>query len=151
MALDYDIEPALPPHAHSTTPSREPKGHLATAEHEVDPASSSEKKWHESAAWKQVQDRIPAPITHHARRVVCWLKGGESPKTNVIAPVFARIQTAHTRHFARLPPLARACLFICAFMLWLVVFGVVLSKNSLPGDIGGFGAPVRLSCTARLW
>lgn len=151
MALDYDIEPALPPHAHSAIPSRASKGPSATAEHELLPASSPEKKWHESAAWKKVQDRIPAPIARHARRAVCWLKGGEAPKTNVIAPVLARIQTAHSWQFARLPQLARACLFICAFMLWLVVFGVVLSKNSLPGDIGGFGAPVRLSCTARLW
>jgi hypothetical protein len=36
-------------------------------------------------------------------------------------------------------------------MLWLVLFGVLLSKDSLPSNIGGFGTPIRLSCTARLW
>lgn len=36
-------------------------------------------------------------------------------------------------------------------MLWLVIFGVILSNDSLPRDIGGFGPPIRLSCTARLW
>ncbi|KAJ4344729.1 uncharacterized protein N0V89_012473 [Didymosphaeria variabile] len=32
-----------------------------------------------------------------------------------------------------------------------LIFGVILSKDSLPRDNGGLGAPVRLSCTARLW
>ena len=111
-----------------------------------------EKKWHESPRWQKVKDRIPKPIARPASKVISWLKAENgSKKASQIEPLYPRIQTYHTRQFARFPKFARACIFICAFMLWLVIFGVILSGGSLPRDIGGFGAPVRLACTAKLW
>ncbi|KAJ4301204.1 hypothetical protein N0V90_003295 [Kalmusia sp. IMI 367209] len=108
-------------------------------------------QWHQSPRWQRLESKIPSPIALRVRKVIQWTRGPQPPKVNRIKPFFERIQTFHIRLFARLPRFARVCVFICAFMLWLVLFGVILSKYSLPKDIGGFGAPVRLSCVNRLW
>ena len=163
MASHFDdIEPALPPHAHSEIQPRASKGPSATVAFYVDPnrshtgwgvdhAPPSKRKWHETPFWDRLKSSIPAPIAHRAARVGSWLNGDGQSKPNSIVPLFAPVQTFHVRKFAQLPKLARAGILICVFMLWLVVFGVLLSKDSLPSDIGGFGTPIRLSCTARLW
>ncbi|KAF1973955.1 hypothetical protein BU23DRAFT_463103 [Bimuria novae-zelandiae CBS 107.79] len=155
--MDHDIEPAHPPHADSRQSSKHP---LSTAQSNIissntgwgiDPTPPSEKKWRESPGWKGFKSKVPQPLARRAIRVWSWLKGDDSPQANRIIPFFENIQTFHTRQFARLPKLARACVFVCTFMLWLVIFGVILSKDSLPKNIAGFGAPVRLACAARLW
>lgn len=51
----------------------------------------------------------------------------------------------------RLPKLIAIGTYGVACLLWAVLFGVIVSEASLPGDIGGFGAPVKLSCVAQLW
>lgn len=163
MASHFDdIEPALPPHAHSETQPRTSKRPSATVAFDVDPAYSytgwginptppPKKKWHETPFWNKMKSGIPAPIAHRTARIGSWLGGDGESKVNSIVPFFPHIQTFHSRIFAQLPKLARAGILICAFMLWLVLFGVLLSKDSLPSNIGGFGTPIRLSCTARLW
>lgn len=108
-------------------------------------------RWYDSPHWKRIHDRIPSPITRQARKVVLWIKGPKPPKEYHINPFFERVQTFPIRLLARLPRAARILIFICSFTLWLVIFGVIISKFGLPQDIGGFGAPVRLACITRLW
>jgi hypothetical protein len=101
--------------------------------------------------WKQVEGKLPQPIVRWTRKAIEWIKGPQPPVPYRINPLFERVQTFPTRLLSRLPKLARIALFVCAFMLWLVVFGVLISKRGLPSDIGGFGTPVRLACTSKLW
>ncbi|PGG97350.1 hypothetical protein AJ79_09221 [Helicocarpus griseus UAMH5409] len=36
-------------------------------------------------------------------------------------------------------------------MTWVILFILILLKSSSPSGIGGYGAPVKLSCTSKLW
>jgi hypothetical protein len=108
-------------------------------------------RWRDSPWRRRVYDHIPAPISRTAHRVTQWVRGPQPPKEYRIKPLFENVQTFPVRLLARLPRLARICAFIGAFMLWIVLFGVLISSFGLPDDFAGFGAPVRLSCVARLW
>jgi len=107
--------------------------------------------WYNSPRWKRIVQTIPAPVARRGRIVIRWIKGPVPSRQNRIKPLFEPIQTLHIRLFARFPRAASVCIFICVFMLWIVLFGVILSTGGLPQDIGGVGTPIRLSCIARLW
>jgi hypothetical protein len=107
--------------------------------------------WLDSPQWKTIEKKIPTHISRCARKVGRWLRGPQPAKKNQIKPLFEPVQTFHIRLFARLPKFVRLLLFVGAFVLWIVVFGEILSNHGLPHDIGGFGAPVKLSCTNKLW
>jgi hypothetical protein len=104
-----------------------------------------------SRIWARVEERVPAPVSRCCRKIVKWTRGPEPPKIYHVVPVFERAQTLVVRLLARIPLWARLCIYILAFVLWAVLFGVLLSKDSLPKNIAGFGAPVRLSCVTSLW
>ncbi|KAF2644265.1 hypothetical protein P280DRAFT_547070 [Massarina eburnea CBS 473.64] len=106
---------------------------------------------HKSPLWNTIQNKIPTPITRCVQKVGRWVQGPKPSQRNQIKPLFEPVQTFHTRLFARLPRPVRVCIFVCTFMLWIVVFGVILNGRGLPSDIAGFGAPVKLSCTNVLW
>lgn len=80
-----------------------------------------------------------------------WIRGPDAPVSHRISPLFERVQTLPARVVGRLPKEARGCLFAAAFVLWVVVFGVLVSDFSLPADVAGLGSPVKLGCTAQLW
>ncbi|KAF2657337.1 hypothetical protein K491DRAFT_703513 [Lophiostoma macrostomum CBS 122681] len=101
--------------------------------------------------WRKVEEKLPRRMVRWTRKAIEWIKGPEPPVPYRIQPFFERIQTFPTRLLSRLPKLARVTIYLCAFMLWLVLFGVLISKRGLPSDIGGVGAPVRLACTSKLW
>ena len=94
---------------------------------------------------------LPAPVTRWSRKAIAWIKGPEPPALHRISPLFEPVQTYPAHLVARLPSQARLCLFVTAFILWVVIFGVIISDFSLPTNIAGYGAPVRLSCAAQLW
>lgn len=133
------INTTIPPHASSMTNS------------EGETARAHQHPWYESARWKDVERKLPTPLTRCTRAVWNWLNGPQPSRRHRIKPFFEPVQTFHTRLLARLPRVFRICIFVAAFMLWIVVFGVVLKNHSLPSDIAGFGAPVKLSCTNKLW
>lgn len=108
-------------------------------------------RWHDTPRWRAVKSRMPAPLTRCSRVAWNWLKGPKPPRPNSIKPLLEPIQTFHTRLLARLPRFIRFCIFICAFLIWIVSFGVVLKNRSLPNNIAGFGAPIKLTCTNKLW
>lgn len=102
-------------------------------------------------ALRKIESSLPAPLTRWSRKAGAWIQGPEAAAPHRIAPLFERVQTLPTRLIARLPKTARSCLFAGAFVLWVVLFGVLISDFSLPSSIAEFGAPVRLSCAAQLW
>ena len=114
-------------------------------------ATHPRSRWRDSPRWKTVHERIPAPLSRAAHKVAQWARGPQPPKEYHIKPLFEQVQIFPIRLLARLPRLARICIFICAFMLWIVLFGVLISKFAFPDNFEGFGAPVRLSCVARPW
>jgi hypothetical protein len=106
---------------------------------------------HTSRTWARLETKLPAPVAQYSRIVVNWIRGPESPRAHRINPLFERIQTFPARQLARLPRWARGCVWIVAFVIWAVLFAVILTNYSLPSTIGGFGAPVTLSCVTNLW
>ncbi|KAF2683460.1 hypothetical protein K458DRAFT_305534 [Lentithecium fluviatile CBS 122367] len=114
-------------------------------------ATRTRAQWRDSPRWKRVHDHIPPPLSRAGYKVAQWVRGPQPPKEYRIKPLFESVQTFPIRLLGRLPRLARICVYICAFMLWIIVFGVLLRKFGLPNDFVGFGTPVRLSCVARLW
>lgn len=109
------------------------------------------RQWYDSPRWKAVKNKIPSPLARWTRIASNWMKGPKPPKKNRIKPLFEPVQTFHIRLLARLPPFFRICIFVCAFLVWIVPFGVLLHNHSLPSDIAGFGSPIKLACTNQLW
>ncbi|KAF2133920.1 hypothetical protein P153DRAFT_281094 [Dothidotthia symphoricarpi CBS 119687] len=101
--------------------------------------------------WKKIEQKVPPPVIRCSRKVVSWVKGPDPPRAYRIDPFFERVQTFPARTVTRLPKLAVICVYCIACLLWIVLFGVIISDYSLPSNIGGLGAPVRLSCVAQLW
>lgn len=113
--------------------------------------SRPRRRWHDSDRWTNLRNRVPPPLSHATEKVVQWVKGPQPPRKYQIRPLLESIQTFPTKLLARLPKPARIFVFVCGFLLWIVVFGVLLSRLGLPKDIAGFGAPVRLSCVSTMW
>lgn len=101
--------------------------------------------------WRKAEQRLPAPVTRWSRKAVAWIKGPELHVSHRINPLFEPVQTYPAHLIARLPKPVRFCLFAAAFILWVVLFGVIISDFSLPTNLAGYGAPVKLGCTAQLW
>ncbi|ORY11250.1 hypothetical protein BCR34DRAFT_330436 [Clohesyomyces aquaticus] len=105
-----------------------------------------------SQPWSRLEKfRLSHPVAKKLHGVVQWFQGPEPHTTYCIRPIFERVQTVPLRLLHRLPKAARAGVLLVTFGLWVALFVVVISRFSLPKDIAGFGAPVRLACTARLW
>ncbi|KAG9196499.1 hypothetical protein G6011_01620 [Alternaria panax] len=100
---------------------------------------------------RKLRDCTPAPVVRWSRKVGAWAKGPKPPSRLTITPVLERWQTLPVRLLARLPGWMRICIYAVTCALWIIVFAVVLSNGRLPSDIGGLGAPVKLSCVNNLW
>ncbi|KAF2109117.1 hypothetical protein BDV96DRAFT_503311 [Lophiotrema nucula] len=132
----------------SKSPS--PRGRRSLEYFEADERPGSQTPGYWRAAHQKLPS-IPTPVAHRWRQVTAWIKGPQPPQKYAIKPLFEAIQAAPIRLLSHLPRYIRLALFVCAFALWVAIFVTILSKDSLPSNIGGFGAPVRLSCIARLW
>jgi hypothetical protein len=103
-----------------------------------------------------ISTHTPAPLTHCCRKVTAWIKGPVPPRTHHITPFFERAQTYPSRLVARLPRGVRACVYAAACVLWVVLFGTIItqfgSSGNQIGDGGqGLGTPIKLSCVASMW
>ncbi|KAF2744161.1 hypothetical protein M011DRAFT_450097 [Sporormia fimetaria CBS 119925] len=101
--------------------------------------------------WDTFYTKLPAPVRRYGGKAVVWVKGPNPPEVNRIKPFLERIQTFPIRIFNRLSKIARFSVLSAVSIMWAIIFGVILSHYGLPSDIAGFGPPVRLSCTNRLW
>lgn len=104
-----------------------------------------------SMSWRRMEEKLPGPLMRGFRKSCAWIKGPETPVLHRIVPLFEPVQTFPARLVARLPKTVRFCLFAVGFVLWVVLFGVIISSFSLPADLAGYGTPVRLGCAAQLW
>jgi hypothetical protein len=105
-----------------------------------------------AAQWRRrLEAQIPKPVVRSSSKVKSWIQGPEPPSRHRINPLFERWQTLPARTLARLPKWLRIGIYGIFCLLWAIVFGVILSEDSLPEDVGGFGAPVRLGCVTNLW
>lgn len=102
-------------------------------------------------SWRAVERKLPAPVTRWSRKAIAWINGPEPPVLHRITPLLEPVQTYPARLIGRLSRPLRFCLFAAAFVLWVVLFGVIISDFSLPTNLAGYGAPVRLGCAAQLW
>jgi hypothetical protein len=118
---------------------------------EIEETAPHHRPCHTRHTWARLEAKLPAPIARCSRAVVNWTRGPEPPRFYRIAPLFERIQTFPARWLARLPPWLLICMYIAVFVVWAVLFAVILTNYSLPSNIGGFGAPVTLSCVTNLW
>jgi hypothetical protein len=106
---------------------------------------------HTQRIWMRLEAKLPAPVRKCGRQTVAWLEGPKPPRKHCIKPFFECVQTFPARLPGRLPAWARLIIYIVLFVIWAVIFGVILTNYSLPSNIGGFGAPARLSCVTNLW
>lgn len=101
--------------------------------------------------WKKAERRLPKLVTRWSRKAITWIKGPDPSILHYINPLLEPVQTFPAHLIARMPRMVRFCLFAAVFILWVILFGVIISNFSLPTNLAGYGAPVRLSCTAQLW
>lgn len=101
--------------------------------------------------YARIREKLPAPVTRMSQKVVDWVKGPQPPTKHAIKPLLERVQTFPVRVLGRLPSWMRVGLYGGGCVLWVVLFAVILTQNSMPNDIAGYGAPTELSCVANLW
>ena len=115
----------------------------------TNPNSSPESR--SPTVWSRISSKIPPPVARRSRVVGNWIKGPQPPRVYRMKPFFEKVQTFPIKMISRLPKAVRFGVLLVAVLLWAIIFGVILSNFGLPEDIGGFGAPLRLSCVTRLW
>lgn len=115
------------------------------------PGHHTQHTFHTPQMYVRVQQKLPASVARVSQKIIDWVKGPLPLTKHVIKPLFEKVQTFPVRMLRRLPSWARAGLYGGGCILWVVLFAVVLTQNSLPNDIAGYGAPTELSCVANLW
>ena len=103
-----------------------------------------------------VATHAPTPLARCCRKVVTWVQGPVPPRTHRITPYFERAQTYPNRLVARLPQGLRACVYAAACVLWVVLFGTIITQFGSSGnrDVSGgkgLGNPIKLSCVSSMW
>lgn len=101
----------------------------------------------------RVADKIPRPVKRASKAVATWVKGPQPPRIYKIKPFFPKIQEAPLRLLDRYAPkrMQRFWLLMFFYVCWILSFSLVLHKSSFASDIKGYGAPVRIGCTATFW
>jgi hypothetical protein len=153
--LEHGNRDAITPSASSSLTPDGPRSKAATPTPrrslEIEDAVPRHQTSQAQRIWTKIEARLPAPIARYGDEAVAWLKGPEPPRTYRITPFLERSQTFPVRMLARLPQWSRACIYIVAFVVWAVLFGVILTNYSITTNFAGFGPPVPLSCVTTLW
>jgi hypothetical protein len=153
--LEHGSRDAITPSTSSSLTPDVPRSKAATPTPrrslEIEDAVPRHQSSQAQRIWTKVEAKLPAPIARYSDKAVAWLKGPEPPRTYRITPFLERFQTFPVRMLARLPQWSRVCIYVVAFVLWAVLFGVILTNYSIPANFAGFGAPVPLSCVTTLW
>ncbi|KAH6612446.1 hypothetical protein C7974DRAFT_346017 [Boeremia exigua] len=146
-----DLEPGLAPSGSSSAAPGTPKPVTPRTSLDFEDRARAPRRPRAARAWSSVEKRLPTPAVRWGRNGLRWIRGPAAPAPHRITPVCERAQTLPARVLARIPQPLRACVFGAVFVLWAVLFAVRISAFGLPGDVAGFGAPVRLGCAAQLW
>ncbi|KAL4895454.1 LCCL domain-containing protein [Aspergillus ambiguus] len=93
------------------------------------------------------------PFSCSLKGIRAWVKGPPIPYKYRISPWFPRWQTAPPRLVDRYFPsrTAKVWLLLACLGAWGVVFLEILDWSVSGQEIPGYGNPIKLSCSGRLW
>ena len=96
---------------------------------------------------------IPPRIRRAWTSIKIWVKGPQPPRPWRIRPLLPGLQRAPLRLLHRYCPKRRhkITLLVTFYAAWLLSFSLVLHRSAFSADIPGYGAPVNVRCTERLW
>ena len=139
--------------AHSSSASTSPSSPDETAHHTYPNNFGSVQKSLIAAKFSKLLPTLPAPLVRLFGRLALWIKGPQPPRQYKIKPFLERYQTIPVRLLDQWITQYHQKVWLLAghHIFWLALFVVILRKSTSTGDVGGYGPPVRLSCTSRLW
>ncbi|KAF3009470.1 hypothetical protein E8E13_002592 [Curvularia kusanoi] len=96
---------------------------------------------------------VPPRMQRAWKSVKTWAKGPQPPRPWKIQPFLPKIQTAPIRILEAFFPKRKqkVALLIAFYAAWILSFSLVLHKSAFSADVPGYGPPVRIGCTQRLW
>lgn len=96
---------------------------------------------------------IPPRFQRAWAATVEWAKGPQPPRPWKIRPFFPSIQTAPIRFLNNYFPgrKHKVTLLVFFYLCWALSFGLVLHRSAFAADVPGYGAPIQIRCTDRLW
>ena len=105
-------------------------------------------------SWKaRIRNNLPPRLIQYWHATATWVKGPDPPRIFSISPLFPTVQHAPIRLLDRYAPkkIHRIILLLCFYAAWLLAFSLIQWRSSFASEIPGYGAPVRLGCTAHYW
>ncbi|KAJ4293595.1 hypothetical protein N0V90_008878 [Kalmusia sp. IMI 367209] len=96
---------------------------------------------------------IPPRIHRAWRATVVWVRGPQPPRPWRIRPLLPKVQRAPLQLLDRYVPKRKhkVILLIIFYFAWFLSFSLVLHRSAFAADIPGYGSPVNIRCTDRLW
>lgn len=96
---------------------------------------------------------IPPRVQHTWEKVVVWVKGPQPPRPWKIRPFFPKVQTAPIRFIETYFPQKKHKIWLLAvfYFCWILSFTLVLHRSAFTADVPGYGKPVMIRCTDRMW
>ena len=101
----------------------------------------------------QAPKQVPKSVQRVINSVATWIKGPQPPRPYKIRPFFPAVQNAPVRLLDRYLPKRRQkiWLLVAFYVVWLLSFSLVLRRSAFSTEIAGYGSPVRVSCSSRVW
>ncbi|KAF2719007.1 hypothetical protein K431DRAFT_287181 [Polychaeton citri CBS 116435] len=102
---------------------------------------------------ERIASRIPKRVQDGWGATKTWVKGPQPPRIYKITPFLSTVQHVPIAILDRWAPkrIQRFGLLIFVYFCWLFSFGLILWQSRAGAEIPHYGAPVRLSCSARYW
>ncbi|KAF2646761.1 hypothetical protein P280DRAFT_416312 [Massarina eburnea CBS 473.64] len=102
---------------------------------------------------KYVRKYIPSQARSAWKAAKTWVKGPQPPRPWKIRPLFPAIQLAPLQFLNNYFPKRKhkIALLVFFYFCWFLSFALVLHRSAFAADIPGYGSPVRIRCTDRLW
>lgn len=102
---------------------------------------------------ERISSRISPRLKSAWRSTVTWVEGPKPPRIYTITPIFPKVQHSPIQLLDRYAPkkVHKFWLLVAVYASWLLAFSLILWKSSFASSVPGYGAPIRLGCTARYW
>ena len=96
---------------------------------------------------------IPPRLQRAWTSTKTWVKGPQPPRPWRIRPLFPAVQLTPVRLLHRYFPKRKhkITVLVIFYIAWFLSFSLVLHRSAFAADIPGYGAPVNIRCTDRLW
>ncbi|KAF1962421.1 hypothetical protein CC80DRAFT_160721 [Byssothecium circinans] len=100
-----------------------------------------------------VRKYIPSRLLRAWRATVVWVQGPHPPRPWKIRPLFPAVQLTPLQFLNNYFPKRKhkITLLVFFYFCWFLSFSLVLHRSAFAADIPGYGSPVRVKCTDRLW